>query len=693
MNAYCIGRRDSLSGLRRRLAEGASVLLIFLAVPIVFSAATPDFTITASPSSQTVPPGSTASYTIHLTSVNGFAGPVNLIPSVNSQPQGVAVNTKMNRIYVADWQSSSLTVIDGATDKIIASIPVLLRPDAVAVNPSTNRTYVASENSRGVSVVDDIGNTLEYTIDAPPGTAIAVNPVTNRIYTAGGTTLTVIDGSTNMIVGTATVGFVPTGIGVNPVTNRIYVGSQNTNNVSVIDGSTNAVLATIPVTFSPGTFGVDVNSKTNRIYVTNLNGPVSVIDGSTNTVVANIPAVGSLTALATNPALNEVYVSDLLSYYGGPPPVDKLVIMNTTSNSQIANVTVGAAPSGIGVDQISGRIYVDNENSDTMSVIDTITFTVVDTIILDPTISANPSTVTLSSGGTGTSTVTVTTYPNTRLGTYYFYVYGNSSVGIHSITLTLYVGDFALVPASTTLSVPRGSNASSVITINSLTGYWAVNVSAAIIGQSLNVGASPSTISIGPGTPAQSTITIGSSSLNAITNYTLTVTGTSGTWSRSIYMVIRIVDFSISASSTRLTIQPSSSASALITAKSLNGFSGTTSLVVASAPAGLSCSLNVTSIWLTASAYSQLTCSGPAGNYTVVVTGTSRPLVHSIVIPANVSQAPGGGGGGGGATPPAGAGPNLPPIYLAFFLVDAAVIGFSIIYFVRMKRRKPNTQA
>ena len=250
----------------------------------------------------------------------------------------------------------------------------------------------------------------------------------------------------------------------------------------------------------PALFGVDVNPTTNRIYVAN-DGPISVIDGSTNTVIANIPVSGTFTGLAVNPALNEVYVSDQLSYYGGPPPADKLVIINATSNSQIANVTVGAVPSGIGVDQISGTVYVDNENSDTMSVIDTSTLTVVDTIILDPTISASASIVTLSSGGTGTSTVTVTTYPKTKLGTYYFYLYGNSSAGVHSITLTLYVGDFALVPASSTLSVPRGSNASSVITISSLAGYWAVNMSALIIGQNLNVGVSPSTISIGPGTP------------------------------------------------------------------------------------------------------------------------------------------------------------------------------------------------
>lgn len=637
----------------------------------------------ASPSSPTIPPGSSASYTVHLASLDGFSGPVNLIPSVFSDSQGVAVNARMNRVYVADWQSNALIVIDGSTDRILTSIPVVQRPNAVAVNPSTNETYVTSANYRGVSAVDDVSNTLEYTIDAPPALAIAVNPVTNRIYTANTNTVTVIDASTSTIVDTVTVGFLPTGIGVNSVTNRIYVGSQNTNDVSVIDGSTDTLVATIPVTFSPGTFGVDVNPRTNRIYVTNLNGPVSVIDGSTNTVVANIPVVGTLTALAVNPVLNEVYVSDQFSYFGGPPPADKVAILNATSNMQIASVVVGSVPSGIGIDQVSGRVYVDNESSDTMSVIDTSTLTVVDTIILDPTISANPSTVTLASGGTGTSTVTVTTYPNTRLGTYHFYLYGNSSVGIHSITLTLVVGDFALVPASGSLSVPRGPTASSVITVNSLGGYWNVNITAATEGQNLNVGVSPSTISIGPGVPGKSTITIDMSSLNAVANYTLTITGTSGTWSHSASILVRVTDFSISTSSAGLTMQPGSPASLIITATSVNGFSGTTSLAVASSPAGLSCNLNVTSITLTASAYSQLTCTGLAGNYTVVVTGTSRPLVHSIVIPVTVNQASGGGGPGtGGAAGESGT-------YVAVILAELAVIAVSVIYVVRARRRKP----
>ena len=54
---------------------------------------------------------------------------------------------------------------------------------------------------------------------------------------------------------------------VNPTTNRIYVANETSNNVSVIDGATNTVVATVTVGVAPS--GVAVNPTTNRIYVAN----------------------------------------------------------------------------------------------------------------------------------------------------------------------------------------------------------------------------------------------------------------------------------------------------------------------------------------------------------------------------------------------------------------------------------------
>jgi hypothetical protein len=80
------------------------------------------------------------------------------------------------------------------------------------------------------------------------------------------------------------------------------------------------------------------------------------------------------------------------------------------------------------------------------------------------------------------------------------------------------------------------------------------------------------------------------------------------------------------------------------------------------------------------SANSLLTCTGVAGNYTVAVTATSGPLVHSITVPVTVNEAGGGG-------PPTGAAGGL-EIYLVAILVAVGVMTLTVMYLRRVRRRK-----
>jgi YVTN family beta-propeller protein len=163
---------------------------------------------------------------------------------------------------------------------------------------------------------------------------LAVNPVTNRIYVTNQDTnsVTVIDGATDTVVTTISVGDQPRGVEVNPVTNLIYVTNIVSNTLSVIDGATNTVVGTIAVGANPS--GVTVNSQTNRIYVADSSGnDVSIVNGNTNTVLATVPVGLSPGGLAILPGLSRVYVSqgdhsvavieDLLySFTGFFQPVD-----------------------------------------------------------------------------------------------------------------------------------------------------------------------------------------------------------------------------------------------------------------------------------------------------------------------------------------------------------------------------------
>jgi YVTN family beta-propeller protein len=104
----------------------------------------------------------------------------------------------------------------------------------------------------------------------------------------------------------------PSSIAINEKTNFVYVANRNSDTVVVIDGTTNKVVDSITVGFSPA--DVAVNPNTNFIYVTKLDvGTVSVIDGSTNRIIKNMEIDDSINfhhagGIAVNENTNKIYV-------------------------------------------------------------------------------------------------------------------------------------------------------------------------------------------------------------------------------------------------------------------------------------------------------------------------------------------------------------------------------------------------
>ncbi len=288
----------------------------------------------------------------------------------------VDVNPITNRIYVThangpeQWGSCSAgytSVVNGETNTVVSTIELPNTEFDIAVNPNTNRIYVTSHNCCILSVIDGATDTKMADIPLGGGTwggcwGVTVNPATNRVYANKWSTLYVIDGDTNAIVGTTGVASNAYFMDTNPLTNRIYV-SDFDYGVSVIDGSTNAVVANIPLPTHPR--GVAVDASANRIYVASAGaGVVSVIDGVANAVVATIPVVGAPIGVALNSATGRVYVADGWS--------DDITIIDVATNTVLGRVAVGDNPSGavadVAVNPTTGRIYASSYSDGTVAV-------------------------------------------------------------------------------------------------------------------------------------------------------------------------------------------------------------------------------------------------------------------------------------------------------------------------------------
>jgi YVTN family beta-propeller protein len=125
------------------------------------------------------------------------------------RPLEIVTNEETNIIYVRNFLSHNISVIDGTTNSVIATIKPGDDLDAIVLNPLTNMVYTTT------------------------------NSVHNRIY--------VIDGTTNSVVDTIETGGSYTAICIDTETNRIYTADKAENQVSVIDCNTNSLINTIHV--------------------------------------------------------------------------------------------------------------------------------------------------------------------------------------------------------------------------------------------------------------------------------------------------------------------------------------------------------------------------------------------------------------------------------------------------------------
>jgi len=111
--------------------------------------------------------------------------------------------------YVSNFGSGNVSVIDVATNTVVATVPVGRQPYGTAANPVGTRAYIANFGDDSVSVIDTRSNTVVATVLGvgafPSGVAVSVD--STKVYVASGDgTVAVIDAATNSVVGSVSTG-------------------------------------------------------------------------------------------------------------------------------------------------------------------------------------------------------------------------------------------------------------------------------------------------------------------------------------------------------------------------------------------------------------------------------------------------------------------------------------------------------
>jgi len=326
---------------------------------------------------------------------------------VGDSPAGIAITLDGKTAYVANDNNDSLpngntvSVLNLCTNTVELTITstVFQQPYTITINPAGTKVYVTNSNSSTVSVIDVATNTIIDTIfgfDGPSGFAITPDGkhayVNNYggpqgVQSGNGTTVSVVDLATDTIVGPPIiVGQAPAALAVTPDGRFVYVanyvdGNPSTGTISIIDTSSNLVVGTIGG-FS-GPFQIAITPNGNYAYVTNFGSnnfspvgtTVTVVNLKTNTIKATIKLGTQPAGVAITPDGRFVYVSNYNTLYLGPnftdltPGKGTINIIDVCTNKVLCPVLVaGSSPANIAISPNGERAYVSNYSSNNVSV-------------------------------------------------------------------------------------------------------------------------------------------------------------------------------------------------------------------------------------------------------------------------------------------------------------------------------------
>ena len=292
--------------------------------------------------------------------------------TVGGNPQGVAVDPVTNLIYVAN-STTTLSVIDGTTDTVSATITLPQAISYVAVDAVTNKIYATGGiDQEPLFVIDGATDTVTTLGGLGLSLGMAMDPTSNTLYVLvlnetvdpQQLLLLVLDGATN---GGVYQRFDPnfqtnTGaIAVNSVTDKVYVGSNSDPGAfQVFDGATQSMSG--PFTAGNAFQSMVTDNATNLIYSAQGNGTVSVIDGATNSQVDEISVGGLNSAIAFDPTTNHFFVTDYNTA--------SVWTIDAATNAVVGSaIPTGSHPDGVAVNPVTGKVYVANLSDGTVSVI------------------------------------------------------------------------------------------------------------------------------------------------------------------------------------------------------------------------------------------------------------------------------------------------------------------------------------
>jgi YVTN family beta-propeller protein len=291
--------------------------------------------------------------------------PTIITPMAGAQMTQTPSSKPAAKAYVANFKDNTVSVIDTATSKVVASIQVAAGPHGMAITQDGRTVYVSGDGSSSVDVIDTASDKVVKTIDvgkSPNGIALTSDDRLLLVTVNGENRIAFIDTSTQAVVGTTALPK-PHTVAISPDGKFAYVTVQEPGHfgLALIDTATHRVVRTIALDKTPRDGEIGYDGK--RFFFTEAGvNAVQVLDPLSDTIVAQIPTGVSphFVSYTRGSGFGIVVVQ-------GP---GELLLFDPVTNTVARSVPVGKQPHWATASGDGKVAYVTNEGSNDVTVVD-----------------------------------------------------------------------------------------------------------------------------------------------------------------------------------------------------------------------------------------------------------------------------------------------------------------------------------
>lgn len=294
-----------------------------------------------------------------LPTATGRAAATSMATEINldESPHGIAVDPESRLAFIANYNDSSVSVVNLDSNSIVRKLSVGAQPQNVLVDTASGLLLVGCDGVPAVQIYDLRGYNLVGSVSTGKG------PIRMAVHSAQRVAYAVAQGSSKMevisltnykLVKTVEVGKSPRVVAVDERGDIAYVGHWDSTLVSMVGLGTQQKVGELTVGRNPN--GIAIAAEGRKAFVASFGdgkdggGSVSVIDLDTRKVVKTLGVDSGPSRVVVDESASVAYVSCLYAA--------RIDVIDTTSLAVVDRVETAKRPTGVAVDPSTGDLYV-----------------------------------------------------------------------------------------------------------------------------------------------------------------------------------------------------------------------------------------------------------------------------------------------------------------------------------------------